>query len=260
VPYHVPAYEIVAKTVYTNALPGAHVRAPSDLQVFFAWEQHVDMIAQGLEIDAIDLRLRNVLGDGQTALNGEVLREVNAGRVLETLRRESRYGEPLPDGRGRGIALTCRHTGGMKASIKLTLSASGRIEVVTGATEQGGGQHTLLQRVAAATLGVRPERIAVRRASTGEALDDPGTGGGWGTHVFGRVVAQAATDLKAELEQRSAMALQADCFVAPDGSVATFETVASTLCRDGTVEVAATYDGRHAPGHPSDFSFIAYAI
>lgn len=260
VPYHIPSSRIVTTTVYTNRLPGAHVRAPSDLQIFFAWEQHVEMIAQDLGIDPLAFRLRNALRDGQTAVTNEALREVNATRVLEALARESRYGQPLPAGRGRGIALTCRHTPGNVASIKIALTASGRIEVVTGVTEQGSGQHTMVQRVAAATLGVLPERIAVRRASTAEALDDPGTGGSWVTHVVGRAIADAATNLKTLLEERSGMTLRDDMFVAPDGTTATFESVAVTLSGAGAVEAVGTYDGRHAPTLPGDFSFSAYAV
>jgi CO/xanthine dehydrogenase Mo-binding subunit len=260
IPYFIPNYQVLARTVYTNQLPGAHVRAPADLQVFFAWEQHVDAIAEALAIDPIELRLRNLLQDGQAAMTGEVMREVNAARVLETLKREARYGEPLPADRGRGIALTCRHTPGLITSIKIVLSANGTLEIVTGVTEQGSGQLTMLQRVAAATLGIEPERIGVRRASTAEALADAGTGGSWVTHVHGRAVQMAATNLKAILEERSALTLREGGFEGPDGRRERFEDVAARLCAGGPVEATATYNGMHGPEHPSDFSFSGYAI
>jgi CO/xanthine dehydrogenase Mo-binding subunit len=260
VPYFVPNYQVLARTVYTNQLPGAHVRAPVDLQVFFAWEQHVEVIAAALAIDPIEVRLRNVLKDGQAAMTGEVMREVNAVRVLETLKRETRYGEPLPAGRGRGVALTCRHTPGLMTSIKIRLEASGALEIVTGVTEQGSGQLTMLQRVAAATLGVEPERIAVRRASTSEALADAGTGGSWVTHVHGRAIQMAATNLQTLMEERSGLTLRDGAFVAADGRRASFEDVAASACASGALEATATYNGMHGPDHPSDFSFSGYAI
>jgi len=104
----------------------------------------------------------------------------------------------------------------------------------------------MLQRVAAAVLDVRPDRIVVRRADTAEALRDPGTGGSWVTHVVGRAVHQAATKLRERIEVQIA---------ASEGN-ATFESVAEALCRNGDIETVGTYG---AEGD-DDFSFCAYAV
>jgi CO/xanthine dehydrogenase Mo-binding subunit len=255
VPYHIPHSLVEVVAVYTNGLPGSHVRAPVDVQVFFAWEQHVDAIARDLRIDPVAFRLNNVLHDGQTALTGERLGTVNATRVLETLARERKGARAPVPGRGRGIALTCRATHGNATSIKLVLHRSGRIDVVTGVTEQGSGQYTMLQRVAAATLGVRTERIAVRRANTAEALSDPGTGGSWVTRIVGRALHQAASTLKTLLEQRSGMRLVDDAFSGA-GTTATFDSIADRLCAGGDIETVGSY----APDGGDDFSFCAYEI
>jgi len=254
VPYFVPHSLVDVVSVYTNSVPGSHVRAPVDVQVFFAWEQHVDIMARDLGIDPLDFRLRNVLHDDQTALTGEHLGEVNATRVLEALARELDGAPRGPGhGRGRGIALTCRATHAMPTAIKLVLHPNGGIDVLTGVTEQGAGQFTLLQRVAAAALDVRLERVTVRRAATGDALPDAGTGGSWVTRIAGRALHQAATELRVRLEQHSGMTLAGDAF--GDGA-ATFESVAASLCAGNDVECT----GRYAPDGDDDFSFCAYAI
>ena len=255
VPYFVPHSLVDVVAVYTNSVPGSHVRAPVDVQVFFAWEQHVDMMARDLAIDALDFRLRNVLHDGQTALSNEHLGEVNATRVLEALARRMRSGPERVAGRGRGIALTCRATHAMPTSIKLILHASGRIEVVTGVTEQGSGQFTMLQRVVAAALDVKLERITVRRADTNEALPDAGTGGSWVTRIAGRAVHEAATALRVRLETHSGKSLADDAFRG-GGMTASFESVAAALCSGSSIETVGAY----APDGDDDFSFCAYAI
>jgi CO/xanthine dehydrogenase Mo-binding subunit len=255
VPYFVPHSLVDVVSVYTNSVPGSHVRAPVDLQVFFAWEQHVDIMARDLGIDALDFRMRNVLHDGQTALTNERLGEVNATRVLEALAREIGSATQRLPGRGRGIALTCRATHAMPTSIKLVLHANGHIDVVTGVTEQGSGQFTMLQRVAAATLDVNLERITVRRADTTEALPDAGTGGSWVTRIAGRALHQAATALKVRLEEHSGMTLAEDAF-RRDGATASFESVAAALCAGSDVETV----GGYTPDGSDDFSFCAYAI
>jgi CO/xanthine dehydrogenase Mo-binding subunit len=240
VPYYVPNSLVDALVVYTNSVPGSHVRAPVDVQVFFAWEQHVDAIARDLGIDALELRRRNVLRDGQTALTDELVPEASGAHVLDVLERELSV-HPVAPGRGRGIALTCRATHGNVTKIRLALRAGGEIEVITGVTEQGSGQHTMLQRVAAAVLGVRLERISVRRANTADALPDSGTGGSWVTRITGRALQQAATALKAQLEERSGLTLRADAFADAAGTTVPFAEVAARLCAGGDIETTGGY-------------------
>jgi CO/xanthine dehydrogenase Mo-binding subunit len=262
VPYNVPNSRIESRAVYTNHVPAAHVRAPNDLQLFFAWEQHVEMIAEALGIDSIELRLRNLIRGTEPSMTNDVMNHPAGVAVLERLRRE-RKRTPLPPGRGRGISLVCRHTGGGKTSINISVTADGRIAILTGVTEQGGGQLTVAQRVAAGALGVDPARIAVRRGATNEALEDPGTGGGRVTHVVGRAAKDAAEQLRAQLEERSGMSLRDDRFVDPaTGKSEAFADVAARICASGPLEAVATYDGTHAgdPSHPGDFTFTAYEV
>jgi len=261
VPYHIPNVLIETMSVYTNTVPGAHVRAPADVQVFFAWEQHADMIANELGIDPFEFRIRNVIREGQTALTNEAVKRPMGVAVLETLRRESENRTAVPDGRGRGISMVCRHTGGGKMSLKYRLEADGTIHVLTGTPEQGGGQLTVVQRVGAVALSVKPARITIRRGNTDEALQDPGTGGSRVTHVLGRASQAGAEALRAELEQRSGMQLRDDRFVDGTGRSEPFETVAARLCADGPIEVVGTHDGTHSdPHHEGDFSFSCFSI
>ncbi|TMF53501.1 MAG: hypothetical protein E6I22_10505, partial [Chloroflexi bacterium] len=75
-----------------------------------------------------------------------------------------------------GFALGVRHVGRGSTTISLRLGRDGTIEARTGVGDQGGGQHTLIQRIVAATLGVDPVTVRVRRLST-EGPQDPGIGG-----------------------------------------------------------------------------------
>jgi CO/xanthine dehydrogenase Mo-binding subunit len=244
VPYHVPNIRVDVKSVYTNTVPAAHVRAPIDVQVFFAWEQHMDVIAETLGIDPIDLRLRNVVREGQAAVSGE-----------------GHFGSPLPPGRGRGVSLVCRHTGTGKTSLRIRVSAAGTIDVLTGVPDQGSGSHTVIRRVAAAELSVKFDRIGVRRGNTAEALPDPGAGASRVTHIVGGATKIAAQQLRAQLEEQSGMMLSDDGFVDASGRRESFESVAARLCKDGPIEVAGVYDGtRHTADDLPDYTFSAMAI
>jgi CO/xanthine dehydrogenase Mo-binding subunit len=67
--------------------------------------------------------------------------------------------------------------------------------------DQGGGQHTLIQRIVAATLGVDPLTVHVRRLST-DGPQDPGIGGSRVTPVHGGAALAAAHALKEKLGGR----------------------------------------------------------
>ncbi len=88
IPYYIPSVEIDVMSVYTNTAPGTHVRAPGNTQQYFAWEQHVDLIANALGIDTITLRRRNLIREGQPAVADEIIDQVMGDAVLARLSRE----------------------------------------------------------------------------------------------------------------------------------------------------------------------------
>jgi CO/xanthine dehydrogenase Mo-binding subunit len=266
--YHVPVTRLEVTAVYTNSIPGGSMRAPGDPQSMFASECHVDMIAQALGIDSIDLRRRNALRDGEPSVNGERVLRARAVEVLDALERESGWGTPLPAGHGRGVALGVRHIGGGHTAVIMRLAPGGQVEVVTGVADQGGGAHTVLRRVAAAVMSVDPARVVVRHMDTAGPAPDPGVGGQRTTHVIGRAAQTGAVELKARLEELAAEAmgwpaggvrLENDRFVTGDTEAA-FDEVAERISRGPLVEVRGEYDSTHAPGEPGDFEFAGYVV
>jgi CO/xanthine dehydrogenase Mo-binding subunit len=156
-PYRVPQARLQLTAVYTNTVPGGHMRAPGEVQALFAGESHVDLIARELGIDPLELRIRNAVRDGEPNGAGERVRESRVAAALETVRREMRWDEPRPANVGRGLATDIRHIGGGRTSLRMRLvPASGTIDVLTGMVDQGAGAHTVIRRVAAAALSVAP--------------------------------------------------------------------------------------------------------
>src|SRR5207244_4006750 len=122
--------------------------------------------------------------------------------LLERAANEIGATAPRPAGRGIGFALGVRHVGRGRTTISLRLDRDATIEARTGVGDQGGGQHTLIQRIVAATLGVDPRTVRVRRLST-EGPQDPGIGGSRVTPVHGGAALAAAQALKEKLGGRS---------------------------------------------------------
>ena len=189
--YRVPAARIEATAVYTNTVPAGHMRAPGQPQNAFAAESHVDLIASELGLDPFEFRLRNALRAGDVDALGERWHTDRVARVLERARAEAG-----PPPRGRGVALGVRHVGVGKTSVVIEVADDGSLDVLTGVSDQGGGAHTMLQRVVAAELGLPAERVRVRRGSTAEALYDPGVGGSRVTPAAGGAALAAARALR----------------------------------------------------------------
>ena len=213
--YRVPQTRLELVTAYTNNVPGGHMRAPGEVQALFAGESHVEMIASALGIDPIELRLRNVVHDGEVNAVGERIRESRLSDALVAARDALNWERPLPASRGRGLAAEIRHIGGGKTSLRMDLVPErGEVEVLTGMVEQGAGAHTVIRRVASAVLSIAPERISVRYADTSEAPLDPGAGGSRVTHVIGQATLDGAERLKQTL-----LDLAAETFGWPSGGV-----------------------------------------
>ena len=199
--YRVPAARVEAIAAYTNTVPAGHARAPSQPQHTFAAESHLDLVAKAMQIDPLELRARNAIHAGETDVEGAVWHDSQAQRVLATLRAASAWGKTPVADHGRGVAFSARHIGRGKTSLTLTLGKDGAVEVLTGVADQGGGAHTMIQRVVARELGLELARVRVRRGDTGKANVDPGVGGSRVTPVAGNAALDGARKLTARLRE-----------------------------------------------------------
>src|SRR5919202_1754078 len=89
----------------------------------------------------------------------------------------------------------------------MRLLDDGRVEVLTGVADQGGGAYTVLRRVAAEVLSVAASRIFISHCDTSGPAPDPGVGGQRVTHILGRAAQAGATELKTRLEDLAAEAM-----------------------------------------------------
>lgn len=260
--YRVPAARVEATAVYTNTVPAGHVRAPGQPQNAFAVESHVDLIARSLGIDPLELRLRNALRPGDLDVHGETVRRSQAPLVLERLREAAGWGRPPAPGRGRGVAIGARHVGRGRAEVVLGVTSDGSVEVVTAVSDQGGGAHTMIQRVVAAELGITPDHVGVRRVTTAEGPLDPGVGGSRVTPVHGTAALDGARKLRARLEELAQPAMGWDRpaeltggrFVSARRS-ARFREVARRIASGGPIRVVGQ---GHSAG--DDHGICGYAV
>ena len=244
-PYQLANMRMERCAVYTNTVPAAFLRAPGDLQIIFALESMIDIVAHELGMDPLEFRLKNAIADGDTDIEGNPLTESRSREVLGTLREAMHWDTALPAGRGRGLALSARHIAGGATSFLVTVQPDGVLAVQTGAVEPGVGQFTVIQRVLAAELGLDPERITVTRGNTRDVPLDPGIGGSKGTNILSHTAVDAANKIRALFAEAGAEHLPWDDAV-------------RTVTKNGPVLITAAGSQVHAPGHAMHLNFGAY--
>ena len=194
--YHVPNARVDAMTVYTNTVPAGNARAPGQPQSSFAGESHVDLIARALGEHPLDFRARNVIHPGEADVHGHAWERSMLPVVVERLRTEA------PPRKGRGYAIGARGSPGSvsRSTVIVSVNADARVELFTSISDQGGGAHTMMQRVVASELGIPLDRVVVRRGTTADTPTEAGIGGSRVTPVVGGASLAGARALRERLD------------------------------------------------------------
>jgi carbon-monoxide dehydrogenase large subunit len=270
--YRVPHVRIEGLTVYTNTVPGGHVRSPGEVQALFAGESSLDELARLRGEDPLAFRLRNAVRARDLGAAGEHFRETRAVETLTAAAEAIGWDRPRPAGRGLGIAMSGRHVGGGKLPLRLLLHANGTVEVRTGLPEQGAGAWQVIRRTVAVAASIDERRVTVSSLPTDQVGFDPGVGGSRVTHIASRAGEQLGHALREWLHERLPGAVPSaspdvdlvdDAFVDPaGGDPVPFERVVAALVRpDEPVELSTTFEAEvHGPDEGGDYDFAACAV
>jgi CO/xanthine dehydrogenase Mo-binding subunit len=247
IPYRIPHAKVELFSVYTNTVPAGHVRSPGDVQIIFALESHMDMVAGELGIDPIDFRLKNVLIGDEQDLDGAPYICPRGRDVLEILRRDGNWDAPLPPGRGKGIAITAHHIGHGRSQVRMRLEHDGTITIYTPLMDQGVGTLTMLGRIAKAVLNVGLERFRFVQENTAGGLAESGPGATRVTAITGQACYDAARQLQARLGDAGW-----------NGNESSYARAAKQACIDGVVEVTGTHERHWTLGERDSHNFSGY--
>ncbi|MBK7470221.1 MAG: xanthine dehydrogenase family protein [Betaproteobacteria bacterium] len=196
-PYKIPNLLLESVSVYTNKTPTGSFRAPAGPQANFAVESQMDIIADGLGIDPLELRLRNIVHDGDLGPNGQVLDSVSLETCLRQAAAAIGWNERKPGPwRGKGIACGWWTTTSGSSGVYVKVNPDGRVVLNTGCAEIGTGALTGAAQVLAEDLGVDLTDISVVSADTAATPFDHGAQGSRTAFAVGNACRAAALDLK----------------------------------------------------------------
>jgi aerobic carbon-monoxide dehydrogenase large subunit len=191
-PYRIPHLKVEVAAFMTNKTPVGTYRAPGRFEANFFRERMLDMAARDLGIDAIELRRRNLITEGELPYSiGQLVpyetpTEYDSGdfhaaldRCLEEFRWPSKTSMQgrLIDGRYQGLAVTCfveSGGAGPRENAKLTVEPDGTVVVDVGSSALGQGIETAFAQIAGDALGLPFDCFRVRHGST--TLVDEGFG------------------------------------------------------------------------------------
>jgi CO/xanthine dehydrogenase Mo-binding subunit len=202
-PYVVPNFFIEAHDVVVNKPKVAAYRAPGSPIAMFATESVVDEIARALDMDPIELRLKNAAAEGDQAPYGPKYGPIGLKPVLEAAKRHPHWTAPLAANQGRGVACGFWFNAGMNSSATITLNLDGSAAVLTGNPDIGGTRVAQALMVAE-ELGIPVERVRPSVADTDSVGHTDVTGGSRVCYATGMAVIRAAGDVRDQLRARAA--------------------------------------------------------
>jgi CO/xanthine dehydrogenase Mo-binding subunit len=210
-PYRIPHMRTDAYAVYTNTVPAGAHRGFGTLQVTWAYESHMDIIAEKLGLDPLEFRLRNLLKKGELYTPGDTPVDCDLKEGLVRAAKAVGWGEKSrKPNRGKGLACCMKDGGGTYkvASAAVKMNSDGSVTLLTGTVEIGQGARTALSQVVAEELGVPLSQVTVAQLDTDVTPYDINTNASSSTVVMGLSAQRAAQDLKRQLLRHAAKALK----------------------------------------------------
>lgn len=212
-PYVVPNVHADVYGVATNNVPTGAFRGFGAPQVNFSVEQIMDIAAEKLGMDPIEIRKKNAVVSGSTTITGQILdtHKVSTHEVLDAVVKETNFFEKLKKSNhgksdtdtlfGIGLALSYRGSSigaeGMDfAACTINCQFDGSIVLETGIYENGQGAESAMSLILSELLGVNLKRIYYKAPSTSNIPDSGTTVASRGTLMGGGAIADGVKKIK----------------------------------------------------------------
>jgi CO/xanthine dehydrogenase Mo-binding subunit len=267
-PYDIPNARTVGYDVVSNRPKAAAYRAPGSPISAFAVESVLDLLAQEIGMDPLEMRLKNAARIGTPTIYGPKHAHNGYAETIEALLNHPGYRSPLGKNQGRGVASGYWFNGGGESSATMQVNADGTVLVATGSPDIGGSRASMAI-MAAETLGVDYNLVRAIVADTGSVGYTHVTGGSRVTFASGTAVVNATKTVIRELCKRAAMIwdVDPDAVVWEDGyakpagaNVGEFqplslrEIAAKAAQTGGPITASASVNaGGQAPGFSTQF-------
>ncbi|MEO6351103.1 MAG: xanthine dehydrogenase family protein molybdopterin-binding subunit [Candidatus Limnocylindrales bacterium] len=210
--------------IYTNIPPAGAFRGYGISQAAWAYETQMDMIAERLGMDPLELRRINLLQDGDTVMTGEPIRDTHFRELLDegAARVGWDHGDwqntrTLVDGgrKARAKGLSCIIKGTVTPSTSTAaakLNDDGTLQVLTSSVEMGQGLQTAMAFIAADAMALPLDRVSISSPDTEFTPYDQQTSSSRTTQAMGGAIVGAIDEIKLKLRALASEQLE----ISPD--------------------------------------------
>jgi 4-hydroxybenzoyl-CoA reductase alpha subunit len=215
-PYVWPSYRYDGYRVYTNTEPSSAMRGFGAPQATFCAETQMDLIADELGIDPIEIRRKNGMYPGYEVPGQAWIQSCGLGECLDKIEEWIKSRGKMPPNRGIGIAAYGFMSGGIFnwfdtpyafSSAEVKVNIDGKVDLYVGSQDMGQGSNTTLSIICAEELGVRIEDIRLHMGDTDICPVDLGAWGSRETLMQGNAVKMAAAQAKQKILEFAAAKL-----------------------------------------------------
>jgi len=251
-PYKLKAMKYDGYRVYTNRPACGAQRGHGGVAHRAAFEQLLDMTAEKLGMDPVEMRLKNIMTTGDMTVNELDMSSLGMKDCIEAVRDGSGWkGKKgkLPKGKGIGMACGFFVSGAgypiyrsetYHSTVVIKVSEDGgTVTVLTGSAEIGQGSDTTMAMIAAETLGMTLDNVRVISGDTDLSVD-LGAYSSRQTLMTGHATKEAAEQIRNRIAQYLAEEMGCDPssitfrdgVVLFDGQPGNFEKIRSNYIKE----------------------------
>ena len=254
--YDIPNARIDSKAVYTTSVPGGAYRGFGAPQGAFVAETQMNKLAAALDMDPVDLRLKNCLREESIQITQVPMPPgVSLPEVIQSCAKTSGWGDGLsnevtpeqvanfqsfqtlpPDPqsikRGRGFAISFKNVGfsyGFPERCEATIEiyGNGEIEEVVcrhAGADVGQGAHTVFRQMAARATNVPVEKVRMIVSDTAETGDSGSASASRLTFMAGNAIKRAGEEALRQWQEEERPAIGHHRFVPRSTVTLDYET------------------------------------
>ena len=202
-PYDMEHVKVIGYDVVLNRPKVAAYRAPGAPIAEYAVECVIDEIAKKLEIDPVELRLKNAAKEGTQAAYGPKFGVIGLIDTLDRIKAHEHYNAPLGPNQGRGVASGFWFNIGGETCVTMNVNEDGTATLVLGTPDIGGSRASMCL-MAAEALGIDYEKVRPIIGDTSALGYTFLTGGSRVTFSGGMATVDAANKVTKEMCARAA--------------------------------------------------------
>jgi 4-hydroxybenzoyl-CoA reductase subunit alpha len=210
-PYKLDNFGFRTHRVYTNKPQCGAMRGHGAVNSRFAVESMIDDIAHRINMDPVDMRIKNFLEPNSLTVGHYRITSNGVKEAIDRVTKQSdwknKHGK-MPFGHGFGVACGFFISGSAlpiiwnelpQSTVHLKVDFDGRVLITSGANDIGQGSDTMLSIIVAEVLGISMDKTFVIAADTLITPVDLGSYSSRVTFMAGNAAKDAAENLRKEI-------------------------------------------------------------